>query len=134
MKYCLTNDCPYNERESCVQAAGNGHLDCLRFLFDKVKPSQETENKAAQIAAQGHLDILKYVVEEKKITNDVKIECLEISAMNGCLDCLKYMVEEVKVPLHDWLHVARTRYFEHPECIHYLREKGCPEPTDEEYA
>jgi len=38
------------------------------------------------------------------------------------------------VPLHDWDFIANARYHEHPECENYLLEKGCPEPTDEEYA
>ena len=50
-------------------AAIKGHLDCLRFLFDKVKPSRKTEKEAAiQAACGGHLDILKYFVEERKIS------------------------------------------------------------------
>tara|TARA_B110000459_G_scaffold5173_1_gene5486 strand:- start:3922 stop:4143 length:222 start_codon:yes stop_codon:yes gene_type:complete len=27
-----------------------------------------------------------------------------------------------------------ARYKEHHDCLNYLLEKGCPEPTDEEYA
>ena len=42
--------------------------------------------------------------------------------------------EEAKVPLNHWVYVACARYKEHPDCVHYLLEKGCPEPTDEEYA
>ena len=56
------------------------------------------------------------------------------AARYGQLDCLKYLVEEAKVPLHDWEYIAYARYHEHPECENYLLEKGCPEPTDEEYA
>jgi len=51
LKYCFSNDCPCDEKESCGQAAIKGHLDCLRFLVDKVKPSRETEEKAALLAA-----------------------------------------------------------------------------------
>ena len=73
LKYCFSNGCPCDEEESCKQAAHGGHLDCLRFLFDKVKPSRETEKEAAiQAACGGHLDILKYFVEERKISDGGK--------------------------------------------------------------
>jgi len=135
LKYCFANNCPYDEEESYHNAASEGHLDCLRFLFDKVKPSRETEKKTAETAAQyGQLDILKYFVEERKISDAIKINCVLHSVPKGRLDCLKYMVEEAKVPLDDWLNIAFARYFEQPECLHYLREKRCPEPTDKEYA
>ena len=32
---------------SCKQAALGGHLDCVRFLFDKVKPSRDMEEEVA---------------------------------------------------------------------------------------
>jgi len=135
LKYCFANDCPYDEDWPCRNAAGQGHLDCLRFLFDKVKPSRETEKDAAETAArQGKLDILKYFVEERKIHDDQKRQLVGHSVFKGHLDCVKYLVEEAKVPLDHWLPIAHARYFEHTECLHYLREKGCPEPTDEEYA
>ena len=64
-------------KKSRVNKLLEGHLDCLRFLFDKVKPSRETEEEAAlQAAGSGHLDILKYFVEERKISDGVKRACV----------------------------------------------------------
>ena len=135
LKYCFSNDCPCDERASFLQAAVNGHLDCLRFLFDKVEPSRDTEEDAAiQATCRGHVEIVKYFVEERKISAGVKSECVYNAAGFGHFDCLKYLVEEAKVPLNDWEDVASARHYEHPECENYLLEKGCPEPTDEQYA
>ena len=135
VKYCFSNGCPCDEEESYKQAVIGGHLDCLRFLFDKVKPSRETEEKAAiEAAAHGHLDILIYFVEERKISEEVKSQFVYYAARYGQRDCLKYLVEEARAPLHDWEDIACARHYEHPECENYLLEKGCPEPTDEEYA
>jgi len=135
LKYCFSNGCPCDEEKSCKQAAIGGHLDCLRFLFDKVEPSRETEEDAALRAVGcGHLEILKYFVEERKISEGVKRACVNFTAKYGRLDCLNYLVEEAKTPLHDWEYIANARYHEHPECENYLLEKGSPEPTDEVYA
>ncbi len=135
LKYCFSNNCPCDEEESYVQAAAKGHLDCLRFLFDKVKPSRDTEKEVAiQATCGGHVEILKYFVEERKIADGVKIDCAANAAGFGRLDCLKYLVEEAKAPLDNWQYIAFARYKEHHECENYLLEKGCPEPTDEEYA
>ena len=135
LNYCFSNGCPCDEKVSCKRAAVNGHLDCLRFLFDKVKPSRETEKVAARHAgAYGRINILKYLVEERKISDAVKFDCVAAAIEYGKLDCLKYLVEEAKVPLNDWQYIAFARYFERTECLNYLLEKGCPEPTDEKYA
>jgi hypothetical protein len=135
LKYCFSNGCPCDEEESYKQAAWKGNLDCLRFLSDKVKPSRETDEEAAPHAAgNGHLDILKYFIEERKICDESKESCVAIATAQGKFDCLKYLVEEAKVPLNRWRYNAITRYYEHLECLHYLQEKGCPEPTDEQYA
>jgi hypothetical protein len=136
LKYCFSNDCPCDEKESCCRAAIGGHLDCLRFLFDIVKISRDMERYAAQLAAAyGRINILKYVVEERKISEEVKESCVASATKLGRLDCLKYLFgEEARAPLNDWRHIASARYYEHPDCVNYLLEKGCPEPTDEEYA
>ena len=92
------------------------------------------EDAAHQAAAFGHINILKYLVEERKIPDEVKESCVASATKLGRLDCIKYLVEEAKVPLNDWQDIAFARYHEHPDCENYLLEKGCPEPTDEEYA
>jgi len=135
LKYCFDNDGPYDEKEACKLAAARGNFDCLRFLVDKVKPSRDTEKKAAmQAACSGRINILKYLVEERKISDEVKSQCVYNAAGFGQLDCLKYLVEEAKTPLNDWEDIAYARFRKHHECENYLLEKGCPEPTDEEYA
>ena len=135
LKYCFSNGCPCDEEKSCEQAAKGGHLDCLRFLVDKVKPSRDTEGKAAiQASGYGRINILKYLVEERKISDEVKPLCVANAAFYGYLDCLKYLIEEAKAPLNDWRYIAWARYYEHLECVNSLLEKGFPEPTNEEYA
>jgi len=80
------------------------------------------------------VDIVKYFVEGRKISDAVKILLAPHAAKYGRLDCLKYLVEESKAPLDNWRFIALARYHEQPECVNYLLDKGCPEPTDEEYA
>ena len=135
LKYCFSNDCPCDEEQVCEQAAARGHLDCVRFVFDKVDPSRETVEEASrQAAGKGHTDILKYFVEERKISDAAKFDRVATAITYGKLDCLRYLVEEAKVPLNDWVYVAYARYKEHTDCENYMLEKGCPEPTDEQYA
>ena len=135
LKYCFSNNCPFDKEEACELAAIKGHLDCLRFLFDKVKPSRKTDEEAAmQAAGLGHTDIVRYFVEERKIWDDLKLDCVATAALHGKLDCIKYLVEEAKVPLHHWEDIAYARYYEQRECENYLLEKECPEPTDKQYA
>ena len=89
----------------------------------------------SQAACGGHVEILKYFVDTRKISDEVKSDCVYNAARYGRLDCLKYLLgEEARAPLDDWRDIACTRYYEHPDCVNYLLEKGCPEPTDEQYA
>jgi hypothetical protein len=100
-----------------------------------VKPSRGTEKEVViQATCGGHVEILKYFVEERKISDELKITLLGAAAKYGRLDCLQYLVEEAKAPLNNLEGIANARYFEQRECVNYLLEKGCPEPTDEEYA
>jgi hypothetical protein len=99
-----------------------------------VKPLRDTEEGAARRAAcGGHKDTMEYFVEERKISVAAKYDCVGTAVMNGQLDCLKYLVEEAKAPFKDSNFIACARYYEEPECLNYLLENGCPEPTDEEY-
>jgi len=97
LKYCFSNHCPCDEEKLCERAADEGHLDCLRFLFDKVNPSQETEEKAAGLAAcGGHVDIVKYFVEERNITDALTFALVAGAAVFGQLDCINERSKEVE--------------------------------------
>ena len=66
VKYCFSEECPYDGQQACLQAACAGHLDCLRFLVDKVNPSRDTEKLVAlEAGAYGRINIVKYFVEER---------------------------------------------------------------------
>ena len=133
LKYCFAHDCPYDIYQSCTKAAGSGDLDCLRFLFDTLKPSRNTKrNVTIEAAKCGHLDILKYCIEEKKIT-DWLLDYTGYAVQQGKLTCLKYLVEEAKVPLDSLELVCIARFEEQHECENYLLEKGAPEPAEQEY-
>ena len=107
LKYCFSNGCPCDKKESCFQTASEGHLDCLRLLFEKVKPSRGTEKEVViQATCFGHVEILKYFVEERKISDELKFALLGAAAKYGRLDCLQYLVEEAKAPLNN---LARHR-------------------------
>ena len=116
------------EKESYIRAALEGHLDCVRFLFDKVEPSRETEKEAAmQAAGLGHTDIVKYFVEERKISDEGKFTCVGGAAMHGKLDCLKYLLgEEAKAPLNFWQYIAYARYLRTPRLRKLLARKRVP--------
>ena len=134
LKYCFSNDCPCDEEVSCKLAAIGGHLDCLRFLFDKVEPSRDTEAEAAGLAAGlGHTDILTYCVEERKIPGGK--DRLRDSRCKGWPTRLHQILSRRGESAPQPLAIRRyARYFEHSDCLNYFLEKGCPEPTDEQCA
>jgi hypothetical protein len=94
VKYCVANRCPI-DAFSCSNAAGNGHLDCLKYLHEVAKAPWDWRT-ASWAALNGHLHILEYLVErEYDEYNEYACAC---AASNGHLDCLKYLHEDVKAP------------------------------------
>jgi hypothetical protein len=90
---------------------------------------------AEHAAEYGYPDVLKYLVEERELSDSVIEECVSISVNYSQLECLKYLVEDAEAPLDDWKLLAYARdSSEDEDIVDYLREKGCPEPTDEEWA
>ena len=129
--------CEWDEK-TIKNAVRVGNLEMLKYCFANGCPcDEETEQKEAMMAARfGHVEILKYLVEERKALVCLKVQhaCVRNAATFGHLASLRYLVEEAGVPLNDWVCIAYARIYKQHECLNYLREKGCPEPTDEEYA
>ena len=60
LKYCFDNDGPYDEKEACTRAVNEGHLDCLRFLFAKVKPSKVSRDGKRSGRTSGSMGSLRH--------------------------------------------------------------------------
>ena len=76
-----------------MNAAENGHLDCLKFLIETVY-SKILYGSLNSVASYGHLHMVKYLVGINALIG--WYECL-CAADNGHLDCLKYLCENSDV-------------------------------------
>jgi len=120
IKYCLAKECPVNET-ACAYAAGDGHLECLKYLHEVAKApwGWGTASAAAQ---NGHLHILEYLVERKcKKFDEYTCVC---AASNGQLDCLKYLHEVVKAPWDSETFYSAA-FNGHLHILEYLVEREC---------
>ena len=128
IKYCVANECPIDEW-ACAEAAGNGHLECLKYLREEAKVpwDSETANCAAIFS---HLHILEYLVERKYDKYD-EYAC-EFAATHGHLDCLKYLHETAKAPW-DSDAVWEAHKNDQTECLQYLLDNNCPLPRGWRY-
>ena len=105
VKYCVANECPINEL-ACACAAGNGHLEVLKYLREEAKAPWDSWT-ATRAASNGHLHILEYLVERK--FDEYDEDACEYAAKNGHLDCLKYLHETAKAPWDYWCRSRSAR-------------------------
>ena len=128
VKYCVANEC-HIRSSACKDAAGNGHLEVLKYLREEVKAPWDWRT-AACAAGNGHLHILEYLVDRKYDKFDE--DACTFAAENGHLDCLKYLRETAKWPWDSWA-VRRAHENNHTECVQYLLDNDCPLPDGWSY-
>ena len=128
VKYCVANECPI-DTYACANAAGNGHLECLKYLREEAKAPWGSST-ASYAAENGHLHILEYLVE-RKFDKYSESACW-FAAKNGHLDCLKYLHETAKAPW-DYLAVREAHDYNETECVQYLLDNDCPLPDGWRY-
>ena len=128
VKYCVAKKCPINGW-ACAEAAGNGHLEVLKYLREEVKAPWDSRT-ADWAASNGHLHILEYLVERK--FDKYGVCACEYAAMNGHLDCLKYLHETAKAPWNEGA-LEGAHENNHPECVQYLLDNNCPLPPGWRY-
>ena len=128
VKYCVANECPIDEW-ACECAAGNGNLECLKYLREEAKAPWDL-GTAARAHRNGHLHILEYLVE-RKYDKYNEYACAN-AAGNGHLDFLKYLHETAKARW-DYRAVRDAHDYNQPDCVHYLLDNNCPLPPGWRY-
>lgn len=71
-------------------AASNGHLDCLRFLYDEMGATDSTQGIVCAAIRGGHLNCLQYLCEEDKICFD-KEYIMDSAVEENHLHILRYL-------------------------------------------
>ncbi|EFA78726.1 hypothetical protein PPL_08187 [Heterostelium album PN500] len=74
-------------------AAGNGHLDVVKYLFTN-RTEGCTIVAVNKSAGNGHLDVIRYLVEEKH--REVTEESVTNAAINGHYETLRYMAPKLQ--------------------------------------
>ena len=128
VKYCVANECPITGW-ACAEAAGNGHLEVLKYLREEAKAPWNFWT-AAWAARSGHLHVLEYLVERKFEHFDRW--AYRCAAKPGQLDCLKYLRETAKAPW-DSEAVRIAHENKQTECLQYLLDNNCPLPRGWRY-
>ena len=128
VKYCVANECPIDAL-ACALAAGNGHLEVLKYLREEAKAPWDLRT-ASWAAGGGHLHILEYLVE-RKYDQYSEFAC-ECAAEFGHLDCLKYLHETAKAPW-DSEAVRAAHAKNQIDCVQYLLDNNCPLPSGWSY-
>ena len=63
VKYCVANECPI-DKWACACAAGNGHLECLKYLREEAKAPWDSS--VLHFAHRNkHLECLRYAIGKK---------------------------------------------------------------------
>jgi len=125
------------DKQTIKAASDQGNLEMLKYCISNHCPCDVRTHRHVilQASSSGRVDIVKYLVEKRMISSyEDKLNCVVSAARHGQLGCLKYLLEKARAPLDHFVYIAYARYYEQPECVNYLREKGCSEPTYEQYA
>jgi hypothetical protein len=118
----LPNSIKLDVLKSCClsidMAAEKGHLDCVKFAFEK--GGVPTSKTCSVAAGRGHLEILKYL---RKQNCPWDKSTTKMAAGQGHLECLKYLHkngcpwDECTFKLAAWNGKL--------ECMKYLHKHGC---------
>lgn len=110
------------ENDAGCSAAGNGHLECVKYLIEEVKlGSGYSYGFDYHAASNGHLNILQYYVDRDLVKSNYA--CSD-AAKNGQLEALKFLHENGWSWHYRTLEEARKNG--HLDCYNYAKEHGCP--------
>lgn len=119
LKYLSENGFQWN-KNTVLNATKNGHLECLRYLREN-GCEWDIFGISEYAAENGHLECLRFAFENGCVCNE---ETMTDAAINGHLDCLRFLAEigcEWSTEV-----IANAAGNGHLDCLKYLFESGCP--------
>ncbi|KDO18079.1 hypothetical protein SPRG_16517 [Saprolegnia parasitica CBS 223.65] len=102
------------------KAAGNGHLDVVRFLHAH-RSEGCTDKAMSQAATNGHLEVVEFLHAAR--TEGCTVDALDGAIRHGHLDVVRFLVEHrTEGASPDILDLAAT--FGHLDVVQYLHSRG----------
>ena len=89
LKFISKIDIKLLTKYACKRAATYGHLDCLKFIYENRGNYVFDKNVSMTAAGNGHLECLMYL---HKFGCPWNVFCASEAAKNGHIDCLKYAI------------------------------------------
>ena len=114
-----------------LHSASRGHLEFVKFFISLGgDPRFEEDAPVREAAANGHIDVLKYLYKEFGADIHSKDDtALRVAAQNGHLEVVKYLCDAgADLHKHNDAAVCWASLFDHVEVVKYLCEKGA-DPT-----
>ena len=118
-KLQVCEQCQYAE-SPILEAALNGHLDCMKWAHTQGLPW--IENTTFYAAQGGNVSILRYAHENGC---SMPAEVTQIAAAMNHLECLRY-AHENGCPWHPLTTVEAIREKKSMACLRYAVDHGCP--------
>ena len=135
LRYCCDNGCPL-DKGTCSVAAQFGDIKLLRYLLDEKRLPYEDHpdmwDWMGYAAESNHVEVMKYLVWEKDCSWWTIRNGVERAIKQDLVEAVQFLVEEADAP-HEWQFIAQAKAFRNYSCLNYLRKKGFPEPTEEQY-
>jgi hypothetical protein len=105
-------------------ACFNGHLDVIRYLFerfDEVDAMGFAEDSLSYAAHSGNIELMRFL----QVAMDGEVpDVIHIGMLRGDLDLVKWMVDVLHVEAIDEGIVSTTLFNGHHEIVEYLIERG----------
>ncbi|WZN64715.1 putative ankyrin repeat protein [Chloropicon roscoffensis] len=117
-------------RGACAGAAGEGHLEALKFLRGLDPPCPWSAWTCAEAAKGGHLDILKWLRSQDPPCPWSAWTC-SVAAQEGHLEVLKWLRSQDPPCSWDWVTCLSAAQEGHLEVLKWLRSQDPPCRWDE---
>ena len=112
----------YWDGKVLVEAAEEGEVPILIYLFEKKKNLKDYDNKGLRRASgNGHVEVVKYLMEKGGNIHVYGDYPLRIACKNGHFELVKYLVENgANIKAYDGQALRWAKEYKHFQIVNYL--------------